>query len=113
MLRRSGARRPRCNDLRHYRVTRLADRLAFGIAMPDCPFVAPLLYAIPIQLLAYHTAVLKGADVDQQSAIAVIVSLLTGVIADSAPSLGTDEALITVTLLSLGFGKVSTCRLIA
>jgi glucosamine--fructose-6-phosphate aminotransferase (isomerizing) len=34
--------------------------------VPSCePFVAPLLYAIPTQLLAYHTAVLKGTDVDQ------------------------------------------------
>jgi glucosamine--fructose-6-phosphate aminotransferase (isomerizing) len=48
------------------RVARLEDRLAFGIAVPRCdPFVAPLLYAIPIQLLAYHVAVLKGTDVDQ------------------------------------------------
>src|SRR6516165_7152100 len=47
-------------------VARVADRLAFGIAVPSCdPFVAPLLYAIPIQLLAYHTAVIKGTDVDQ------------------------------------------------
>ena len=38
----------------------------------------------------------------RQSAIAVIVSLLTGVTAASAPSLRTDEALIMVTLLSLG-----------
>lgn len=38
----------------------------------------------------------------RQSAIAVIVSLLTGVMAASAPSLRRDEALITVTLLSLG-----------
>ena len=29
------------------------------------PFVAPILYAIPVQLLAYHVAVLKGTDVDQ------------------------------------------------
>ena len=44
-------------------VARLADRLAFDIAMPDCnPFVAPLLYAISVQLLAYHTAVLKGTS---------------------------------------------------
>ncbi len=40
--------------------------------------------------------------VSGQSAIAVIVSLLTGVVATSAPSLRTGEALITVTLLSLG-----------
>jgi glucosamine--fructose-6-phosphate aminotransferase (isomerizing) len=49
-------------------VGRVADRLTFGIAVPSCdPFVAPLLYAIPIQLLAYHTAVLKGTDVDQRN----------------------------------------------
>ena len=42
-------------------VARLAGRLAFGIAVPRCdPFVAPLLYAIPIQLLAYHAAVTKA-----------------------------------------------------
>ena len=47
-------------------VARLADWLAFGIAVLRCdPFVAPLLYAIPIQLLAYHVAVIKGTDVDQ------------------------------------------------
>ena len=46
-------------------VARLGDRLAFGITVPSCdPFVAPLLYAIPVQLLAYHTAVLKDTDVD-------------------------------------------------
>ncbi len=57
-------------------VARLADRLAFGIAVPDCdPFVAPLLYAIPIQLLAYHTAVLKGTDVDQPRNLAKSVTV--------------------------------------
>ena len=29
------------------------------------PFVAPILYAIPVQLLAYHAAALKGTDIDQ------------------------------------------------
>jgi glucosamine--fructose-6-phosphate aminotransferase (isomerizing) len=57
-------------------VARLADRLAFDIAMPDCdPFVAPLLYAIPVQLLAYHTAVLKGTDVDQPRNLAKSVTV--------------------------------------
>src|SRR5271168_303408 len=57
-------------------VARLADRLAFGIALPSCdPFVAPLLYAIPIQLLAYHTAVLKGTDVDQPRNLAKSVTV--------------------------------------
>jgi len=57
-------------------VARLADRLAFGIAVPACdPFVAPLLYAIPIQLLAYHVAVLKGTDVDQPRNLAKSVTV--------------------------------------
>ena len=57
-------------------VARLADRLAYGIAVPDCdPFVAPLLYAIPIQLLAYHTAVIKGTDVDQPRNLAKSVTV--------------------------------------
>jgi glutamine---fructose-6-phosphate transaminase (isomerizing) len=57
-------------------VARLSDRLAFGIAIPSCdPFVAPLLYAIPIQLLAYHTAVIKGTDVDQPRNLAKSVTV--------------------------------------
>jgi len=57
-------------------VARLKDRLAFGIAIPACdPFVAPLLYAIPVQLLAYHTAVAKGTDVDQPRNLAKSVTV--------------------------------------
>src|SRR5712671_6929710 len=57
-------------------LARLGDRLAFGITVPDCdPFIAPLLYAIPIQLLAYHTAVLKGTDVDQPRNLAKSVTV--------------------------------------
>ena len=57
-------------------VAHLADRLAFGIGVPNCdPFVAPLLYAIPIQLLAYHVAVLKGTDVDQPRNLAKSVTV--------------------------------------
>ena len=57
-------------------VARLADRLAFGIAVPSCdPFVAPLLYAIPIQLLAYYAAVSKGTDVDQPRNLAKSVTV--------------------------------------
>ncbi len=57
-------------------VARLEGRLAFGIAVPHCaPFVAPLLYAIPIQLLAYHVAVLKGTDVDQPRNLAKSVTV--------------------------------------
>jgi glutamine---fructose-6-phosphate transaminase (isomerizing) len=57
-------------------VARLADRLAFGIAVPSCdPFVAPLLYAILIHLLAYHVAVIKGGDVDQLGNLAKSVTV--------------------------------------
>src|SRR5580693_685931 len=57
-------------------IARLQDRLAFGIAIPHCAaFVAPLLYAIPIQLLAYHTAVIKGTDVDQPRNLAKSVTV--------------------------------------
>jgi glucosamine--fructose-6-phosphate aminotransferase (isomerizing) len=57
-------------------VARLGERLAYGVAVPDCdPFVAPLLYAIPIQLLAYHTAVIKGTDVDQPRNLAKSVTV--------------------------------------
>ncbi|MBV9824823.1 MAG: glutamine--fructose-6-phosphate transaminase (isomerizing) [Alphaproteobacteria bacterium] len=57
-------------------VARLEGRLAFGIAIPHCaPFVAPLLYAIPVQLLAYHVAVLKGTDVDQPRNLAKSVTV--------------------------------------
>jgi glucosamine--fructose-6-phosphate aminotransferase (isomerizing) len=37
--------------------------------------VAPILYAIPAQLLAYHTAVAKGTDVDQPRNLAKSVTV--------------------------------------
>jgi glucosamine--fructose-6-phosphate aminotransferase (isomerizing) len=46
------------------------------IILPDCDaFVAPILYTIPIQLLAYHIAVLKGTDVDQPRNLAKSVTV--------------------------------------
>ena len=39
------------------------------------PFVAPILYAVPIQLLAYHVAVTKGTDVDQPRNLAKSVTV--------------------------------------
>ena len=39
------------------------------------PFVAPILYTIPVQLLAYHVAVLKGTDVDQPRNLAKTVTV--------------------------------------
>jgi glucosamine--fructose-6-phosphate aminotransferase (isomerizing) len=54
----------------------LADYVQTSIALPKVdPVMAPLLYAIPIQLLAYHTAVLKGTDVDQPRNLAKSVTV--------------------------------------
>ena len=46
------------------------------VIMPTVdPFVAPILYSIPVQLLAYHVAVLKGTDVDQPRNLAKSVTV--------------------------------------
>jgi len=46
------------------------------IAAPDChPLVAALVYAVPMQLLAYYTAVQKGTDVDQPRNLAKSVTV--------------------------------------
>ena len=46
------------------------------LTLPDCPGpFAPILYAIPAQLLAYHTAVAKGTDVDQPRNLAKSVTV--------------------------------------
>ena len=43
---------------------------------PDVhPVVAPLVYALPLQLLAYHTAVHMGRDVDQPRNLAKSVTV--------------------------------------
>jgi glucosamine--fructose-6-phosphate aminotransferase (isomerizing) len=39
------------------------------------PIFAPILYAVPAQLLAYHTAVAKGTDVDQPRNLAKSVTV--------------------------------------
>lgn len=47
-----------------------------SIKMPTCdPFVAPILYALPVQMLAYHIAVEKGTDVDQPRNLAKSVTV--------------------------------------
>jgi glucosamine--fructose-6-phosphate aminotransferase (isomerizing) len=46
------------------------------ISMPDVhPFGAPLAYVLPLQLLAYHTAVRLGTDVDQPRNLAKSVTV--------------------------------------
>ena len=47
-----------------------------AILAPACdPFVAPLVYAVPVQLLSYLTAVQKGTDVDQPRNLAKSVTV--------------------------------------
>ena len=54
----------------------LGEGAAFTLELPEVdPFVAPILYAIPVQLLAYHTAVAKGTDVDQPRNLAKSVTV--------------------------------------
>ena len=49
---------------------------AHSIELPSVdPFVTPILYAIPVQLLAYHSAVYKGTDVDQPRNLAKSVTV--------------------------------------
>lgn len=46
------------------------------IEMPRVhPLIAPLVYAVPVQLLAYHVAVAKGTDVDQPRNLAKSVTV--------------------------------------
>jgi glucosamine--fructose-6-phosphate aminotransferase (isomerizing) len=46
------------------------------LVMPNVdPLFAPILYSIPAQLIAYHTAVHKGTDVDQPRNLAKSVTV--------------------------------------
>lgn len=46
------------------------------LAMPMVDsFIAPLIYAVPIQLIAYHVAIAKGTDVDQPRNLAKSVTV--------------------------------------
>ncbi|MDQ2082732.1 glutamine--fructose-6-phosphate transaminase (isomerizing) [Xanthobacteraceae bacterium Astr-EGSB] len=46
------------------------------LALPEMPAsVTPLVYAIPVQLIAYHTAVIMGTDVDQPRNLAKSVTV--------------------------------------
>ncbi|WP_115707535.1 glutamine--fructose-6-phosphate transaminase (isomerizing) [Legionella sainthelensi] len=49
---------------------------AYLIKIPACgSWVAPIIYTIPLQLLAYHVAVVKGTDVDQPRNLAKSVTV--------------------------------------
>ena len=46
------------------------------IELPEMPeLIAPLIYSIPLQLLAYHVAILKGTDIDQPRNLAKSVTV--------------------------------------
>ncbi len=46
------------------------------VIVPACdPLIAPLVFAVPIQVIAYQVAVLKGADVDQPRNLAKSVTV--------------------------------------
>ena len=57
-------------------IKKLSNIAAINLEMPMCnEFVLPILYSIPVQMLAYHTAVIKGTDVDQPRNLAKSVTV--------------------------------------
>lgn len=57
-------------------IEKAGDGVWASIEVPDCdPMLAPLIYAIPIQLLSYYTAATKGTDVDQPRNLAKSVTV--------------------------------------
>ena len=55
---------------------RLGAQAAAAIVLPTVdPVVAPILYTIPVQLLAYYTAIAKGTDIDQPRNLAKSVTV--------------------------------------
>ena len=46
------------------------------ITMPKVhPLIAPLVYSVPVQLLAYHVALVRGTDVDKPRNLAKSVTV--------------------------------------
>jgi glucosamine--fructose-6-phosphate aminotransferase (isomerizing) len=57
-------------------VARLGSQAVAAVTLPMVdPVLAPILYTVPVQLLAYHTAVAKGTDVDQPRNLAKSVTV--------------------------------------
>ena len=55
---------------------RLGGKATAAVELPLVdPFVAPILYALPVQLLAYHAAVIRGTDVDRPRNLAKSVTV--------------------------------------
>ena len=52
------------------------DTVSQFIELPEIPeLIAPIIYTIPLQLLAYHVAILKGTDIDQPRNLAKSVTV--------------------------------------
>ena len=57
-------------------IAKMKDKATWTIEMPSVdPFVAPILYSLPVQMLAYYAAVCKGTDVDQPRNLAKAVTV--------------------------------------
>ena len=57
-------------------VEKLGSKEVENVILPTVDrFVSPILYAIPVQLLAYHIAVKRGCDVDQPRNLAKTVTV--------------------------------------
>ena len=55
---------------------RLGNQAVASVTLPTVdPVVAPILYTVPVQLLAYYTAIAKGTDVDQPRNLAKSVTV--------------------------------------
>ncbi|MFQ5795040.1 MAG: glutamine--fructose-6-phosphate transaminase (isomerizing) [Candidatus Bipolaricaulia bacterium] len=61
-------------DVVNPEIERIADRI-FKIPETTCEYLTPMLFTIPLQLLAYHIAVLRGTDVDQPRNLAKSVTV--------------------------------------
>jgi glucosamine--fructose-6-phosphate aminotransferase (isomerizing) len=54
----------------------LKDQSKWTVTLGDIhPYISPILYSLPMQMLSYHVAVLKGTDVDQPRNLAKSVTV--------------------------------------
>ena len=54
----------------------VSDETMRVINVPHCePVIAPIIYTLPLQLLSYYVALIKGTDVDQPRNLAKSVTV--------------------------------------
>ena len=57
-------------------IAKAGDKVWQTIEVPPAdPLIAPILYSVPVQLLAYYAAIAKGTDVDQPRNLAKSVTV--------------------------------------